>query len=215
MYGIFPFFVLADNHHNISIGKLFYDSSYKYNNEIQEMFFSDYLQSPKLYGMNVKYRYENDDKKVGFMTSFTYGEGEGQPIKDTILKNKDTQNSLVIDYLSTFKTKQYTVMLGPAYRYNDLVSVYFLSGINTSDTTPKYEESKIFKNVKKESYITLHEKRKSLSCAIGIQLNITKNLFLDLSYEKSFYNIRVQNTKNANSPKIVPHAINLGIGIRI
>jgi putative virulence related protein PagC len=145
--------VLADNH-TVSLG---YAQS-------------DFENLGDIRGVNVQYRYEWDSP-LSVMGSFTYMSGDTHEAEDDgesdIFKLKD-------------EVKYYSLLVGPAYRVNEYVSVYALGGVSytklNEDTTwidsngPFYHESE-------------SDNSTAFAWGAGLQFNPTGNISVGIGYE--------------------------------
>ncbi|MDX5629928.1 MULTISPECIES: Ail/Lom family outer membrane beta-barrel protein [unclassified Brenneria] len=114
-----------------------------------------------LKGITAKYHYQGDSA-LGIIGSFTY------------VSAKETeyyQNSLNDHY----KFKYYSLMAGPSYRFNDIVSIYGLSGIGYGKSS--WEEGDIV------SRRSGSENKSSFAYGFGVQIAPTDNWVIDAGYE--------------------------------
>lgn len=129
------------------------------------------FEDVKLKGFNAQYRYEwNSPLSVVVSASHLGGDEKFESGKADI--------------------KYTSLLVGPAYRFNDLVSIYGLSGFAKSTLEgngPGYHHK---------------ESKSSFAYGGGIQLNPTKNLAVNLGYE---------NTKVFNETF---KGFNIGVGYR-
>ncbi|MFC6376996.1 Ail/Lom family outer membrane beta-barrel protein [Tatumella terrea] len=147
-------------------------------------------------GVNIKYRYEWNSP-LSVIGSFTYmtSKAEYSPTgsKDIIHNKAD------INYFS--------LSAGPAYRFNPLVSVYGLLGINVDRA--KYSSSWL--NYESGSYRDMgteygRRTKAAFMYGAGIQINPVNNVAIDIGYEGTSINDDYKT-----------HAINgfnIGIGYR-
>ncbi|CPR15325.1 Ail/Lom family outer membrane beta-barrel protein [Brenneria goodwinii] len=113
-----------------------------------------------LKGITAKYHYQGDSA-VGIIGSFTY------------LGAKQT------DYYpnssnDTYKFKYYSLMAGPSYRFNDIVSVYGLAGIGYGKSS--WEEGDVMRQ-------SGSEKKTSFAYGFGVQVAPVENWVIDVGYE--------------------------------
>ncbi|MBS9440785.1 Ail/Lom family outer membrane beta-barrel protein [Photorhabdus heterorhabditis] len=116
-------------------------------------FNSDKLDdNPK--GFNLKYRYELDNN-FGVISSFTYTHKslEENPVK--------------------FDVDYYSLMAGPAYRFNEYVSVYGMVGA-------AHGKAKV-----SLLGVSAEKSKTSISYGLGLQFNPMPNWTIDTSYEYS------------------------------
>ncbi|HEC7758704.1 TPA: outer membrane beta-barrel protein [Salmonella enterica subsp. enterica serovar Muenchen] len=108
-------------------------------------------------GMNFKYRYEFTDQ-WGVIGSFTFAGdvlGSGVPVK--------------VEWNYT------SYMVGPSWRFNDFVSIYYLMGLARADT--HVTTSSVMK-YKKNAY----------AGSLGVQINPWPNVVFDVGYEGARFN---------------------------
>ena len=75
----------------------------------------DMIDEGTIYGVNIKYQYEPNGSRLGFLSSFTYASGD-----DSVDRGYGGKADLDMRY--------YSFGLGPSYRVIDQVSVYGLFG---------------------------------------------------------------------------------------
>ncbi len=144
---------LADNH-TVSIG---YAQSKVQN-------FDD------INGVNLQYRYEFNSP-LSVVASFSYMQGDGE--QNYLYYGDSIKNSVDVKY--------YSLLVGPAYRINNYVSLYALGGaayvkasgstkwINVGDVTANYED--------------ISEKSASFAYGAGVIINPVENLSVNIGYE--------------------------------
>lgn len=147
-------------------------------------------------GVNLKYRYEWDSS-YSLITSFTYMSGKQD---SSYLADKDIMNA-------HSKLTYYSLSVGPAYRFNDFISLYGLIGVNYS----KGESRTHWNNYESGSYrdmgdFTYTGKKASLMYGVGLQINPASNWAVDVGYEGSSFNDDVY-TRSING-------FNIGVGYR-
>lgn len=148
-----------------------------------------------LKGANLKYRYEWDSP-ISFITSFTYMGGN---INDT---EKDLSGN--IDNSADTKLRDMSIAAGPAYRFNEFISIYALAGVNflkMDHTTKNYDMGKEITRDKEKTTTG------SFLYGAGVQINPTANLTFDLGYEGT-------QIKFDDNDKIKLNGLNLGVGYR-
>ncbi|ECZ5471663.1 outer membrane beta-barrel protein [Salmonella enterica] len=128
-------------------------------------------------GMNFKYRYEINDT-WGIVGAFTFS---GDTIGDLVKT----------DWGYT------SYQVGPSWRINDYVSLYYLLGVARAD-------SDISTMSEKYSY-----KKNSLASSIGVQINPWPNMVLDVGYEYARFHDYPQSGNNIESL-----LFNMGLGYR-
>ncbi|AKJ43491.1 Ail/Lom family outer membrane beta-barrel protein [Pragia fontium] len=147
-------------------------------------------------GVNVKYRYEWDSP-LSIISSFTYMKGD-----------KDMSYRAYRDIIKTkAEVKYYSISAGPAYRFNDFVSIYGLMGVNVNDV----DYSSKWYNADSSSYSysgTLHssQTKSTLMYGAGLQINPVTNLAIDVGYEGSRMDVDGKNYSI--------NGFNVGLGYR-
>jgi len=126
-------------------------------------------------GVNLKYRYEWDSP-VSVIGSFTYMSGNDN---NSYLLTRD-----IID--NKVDIKYYSLSVGPAYRFNEFVSIYGLLGFNYN----KVDYRSSWTNYESGSYRymgseTGNIKKTSLMYGVGVQINPMDNVAVDIGYEAS------------------------------
>ncbi len=113
-------------------------------------------------GITAKYHYQGDSA-LGIIGSFTYL-GAKEDYYDRDFNSNDTT-----------KIKYYSLMAGPSYRFNDVVSVYGLAGIGRGKSTWE-EDGDAFRQSGSES-------KSSFAYGAGIQITPVANWAIDIGYE--------------------------------
>ncbi|TQI81354.1 putative virulence related protein PagC [Serratia fonticola] len=126
-------------------------------------------------GANLKYRYEWDSP-VSVIGSFTYMSGNDNY---SYLLTRD-----VID--NKVDIKYYSLSVGPAYRFNEFISVYGLLGLNYN----KVDYRSSWNNYESGSYRDMgtetgNIRKTSLMYGVGVQINPIENVAVDIGYEGS------------------------------
>ncbi|WP_312061580.1 Ail/Lom family outer membrane beta-barrel protein [Pantoea septica] len=126
-------------------------------------------------GVNLKYRYERDSP-LGLIGSLTYMSGSGSYTPFT--------GSMDI-FDGDAKVKYYSLSVGPAWRFNQYISVYGLLGLNYNkvdyrESGYNYEGHYVYMGDS-----ALSEKKTSLMYGAGVQINPMENLAIDIGYEGS------------------------------
>lgn len=160
----------AQDHHSVSLG-------YAHNK------LSGDGDSITMKGVNVKYRYEWDNP-ISLMTSFSYLSGK----KDI----KDDEG----DFLFTDTAKYYSLLVGPAYRFNEYVSAYTLLGANYFRLKAKYDDA-----------TSENTNNTSVSYSAGFQINPVDNFVIDISYEGG-------RPKGFNNKSFNSNGFAIGVGYR-
>lgn len=151
-------------------------------------------------GVNVKYRNEVNDQ-WGWIGSVTYMKGDKKGLRDT--------TTAAPDILANGKrdTKYYSIMAGPTFRVNDVVSVYGLMGLarTKSDVNADWLNHEGGNYVKRGTVSASHKKT-ALGYGLGAQINPTKNIAIDVAYEGA-------QSSNALGNKHM-NAFSVGVGYR-
>lgn len=138
-----------------------------------------------LNGVNIKYRYELNDK-LGVMAASSFMSGK----KDNVAPyNQFGKNKRDTSYAS--------LLVGPSYRINEVVSVYGLAGAAKSKTKIEVGGNNGFKK---------DHNKTAFAYGAGIQINPVKNMVVDVGYEGS-------KAHNGQKDKNM-HAFNIGVGLR-
>lgn len=129
-----------------------------------------------IHGMNLKYRYEWESP-LSLITSFSFMSGSKD---DSYQVDND-----VID--NNAQVKYYSLLAGPAWRFNEFVSVYGLIGASYSKVKYSYN----WKNYEgPRGYVDMggdsgSNDSTSLAYSAGIQINPMNNMAIDIAYEGS------------------------------
>lgn len=147
-------------------------------------------------GVNLKYRYEWDSP-ISVIGSFTYMSGNDN---DSYLLTRD-----IID--NNVDIKYYSLSVGPAYRFNQYVSIYGLLGLNYN----KVDYSSSWTNYESGSYRymgseTGNIKKTSFMYGVGLQINPVENVVVDIGYEGS--------SLDGGNKSYSINGFNIGIGYR-
>ena len=121
-------------------------------------------------GVNAQYRYEWNSP-VSVMGSFTYMSGD------------DDQNySIASDSIHNHvDVKYYSLMVGPAYRINDFVSLYALGGF--AHTKADGDTTWVNGGDNYTQRDSISEKSSSFAYGAGVQFNPTAELAINVGYE--------------------------------
>ena len=147
-------------------------------------------------GVNIKYRYEWDSP-ISVISSFTYMSGD-----------KNESYNLYRDVIDNHaEVKYYSLSVGPAYRFNQFVSVYGLLGLNYN----KVDYKSSWNNYANGSYEYMGEesgnqKKTSFMYGVGFQVNPMENLAVDIGYEGS--------SLDAGGKNRSINGFNIGVGYR-
>ncbi|KGB02975.1 MULTISPECIES: Ail/Lom family outer membrane beta-barrel protein [Leclercia] len=121
-------------------------------------------------GVNVQYRYEWDSP-VSLMGSFTYMSGD-----------EDEHYYLFSDSVKNhIEAKYYSLLVGPAYRINDYVSLYALGGVARVKADGHTTWVNGGDNYTQRDSIS--EKSTSFAYGAGVQFNPTPELAIGVGYE--------------------------------
>lgn len=143
-------------------------------------------------GVNLQYRYEFDSP-VSFLGSFTY------------MKGDDNQNYyLSSDYIQNHvEAKYYSLLVGPAYRINEYVSLYALGGLART----KADGHTTWHNAG-DGYVgreTFSAKSTSFAYGAGVIFNPVENFSVNVGYEGTTADIEGDRDING---------FNVGVGYR-
>ncbi|ADP11499.1 virulence membrane protein [Erwinia sp. Ejp617] len=128
-----------------------------------------------LRGVNVKYRYE-PNFLLGVITSFSYVSAGGNEF--------DSSSWRITYYDDPVTVKYYSLLIGPAYRMNNSVSLYAVGGLGNgkSDLTHNYRHTH-YTNTEHTANNTT-----SFAYSAGVQINPLENIAIDISHKKSKIN---------------------------
>ncbi|SFN04899.1 putatice virulence related protein PagC [Izhakiella capsodis] len=143
-------------------------------------------------GVNVQYRYEWDSP-LSVLASFTALENDG-----------DSQTTWG-RYYSTdhVKAEYYSLMAGPAYRFNDYVSVYAIAGMSQAKMGRHYDAS--YRNDPLQR-IDFSDSTNAFAYGAGLIINPVDYLSVNLGYEGSQTRVEGQHREI--------NGVNIGIGYR-
>ncbi|MEH2922127.1 Ail/Lom family outer membrane beta-barrel protein [Samsonia erythrinae] len=140
-----------------------------------------------LKGITAKYHYQGDSA-LGIIGSFTYVTG----------KESYSQQSTGFSSHESDKVKYYSLMVGPSYQINDIVSVYGLAGLGYGKVDSSYHYT-----LPRESgseHFSDYETR--FAYGAGIQITPVANWTVDIGYEGTkIYDTRID-------------GFNVGVGYR-
>lgn len=143
-------------------------------------------------GVNLQYRYEFNSP-VSFLGSFTYMKGDED--QNYYIDNDSIHNHV--------EAKYYSLMVGPAYRFNEYVSLYALGGVART----KAEGNTTWKNYG-DNYVarsSVSEKSTSFAYGAGVIINPTENFSINAGYEGT--------TADLNGD-VSLNGFNVGVGYR-
>ncbi|MEG1213701.1 MAG: Ail/Lom family outer membrane beta-barrel protein [Leclercia sp.] len=131
---------------------------------------SDVEDFKDIRGVNLQYRYEWDSP-LSVMGSFTYMSGDED--QHYYLASDSVKNHVDVKY--------YSLMVGPAYRLNDFVSLYALGGFahTKADGDTRWVNGG-------DGYTqtdSISEKSTSFAYGAGVQFNPTAELAINVGYE--------------------------------
>ncbi|EGG3071130.1 Ail/Lom family outer membrane beta-barrel protein [Salmonella enterica] len=139
-----------------------------------------------LNGFNIKYRYEFNDE-WGIISSITYAQASFDG-NYYLSQAADKHYS----YEGHIKSRYLNIMVGPAWRFNDYVSLYGMAGVAGSRTESSYSKSD--HGYYGSTILNTHEHRNmsttDISYGVGIETNPFNNIVLDLAYEGSAGSLR-------------------------
>lgn len=126
-------------------------------------------------GINLKYRYEWDSP-ISVIGSFTYMSGNDN--YSYLLTRDIIDNKIDLNY--------YSLSVGPAYRFNEFISLYGLLGFNYN----KVDYTSSWTNYESGSYRYMGDEkgsqsRTSFMYGAGVQINPIENVAIDIGYEGS------------------------------
>ncbi|WP_409309235.1 Ail/Lom family outer membrane beta-barrel protein [Pectobacterium sp. B1J-3] len=137
----------------------------------------DYFKDLK--GITAKYHYQGDSA-LGVIGSLTY-------VSDKKTEYYQNESS------DTYRFKYYSLMAGPSYRFNDIVSIYGMAGIGYGKSS--WEEGDEYRE-------SGSKKKSSFAYGAGIQITPIENWAIDIGYEGTkIYDTRVD-------------GFNVGVGYR-
>lgn len=134
-------------------------------------------------GLNVKYRYEFDDR-WGVIGSFTWARSK----TSAYIQLDDPDSNTFANASGSAKGNYFSIMAGPSLRANDYFSTYVMAGATFARVkysgNLSYDLSAYGLGSGSESASDSHNKS-SFAYSAGIQLNPIKNIAIDLAYEGS------------------------------
>lgn len=138
-----------------------------------------------LAGGVIKYRYEFDDS-VGLIVTANYLLGE---FGNTARRNKPSANPGQTDsyyYKNRVKADHFTLMSGPTYRFNELLSVYATLGMAYNHIGISSHSNQIVDGISTNMADSSQDKNKfSLASSVGFHVNVWKDLVVDAAYDVS------------------------------
>ncbi|WP_413731381.1 Ail/Lom family outer membrane beta-barrel protein [Sodalis sp. RH20] len=149
-------------------------------------------------GANLKYRYEGESP-VGIITSMTFmGSNDSYSAFDPKQNYRTGEEKEKFRYLS--------LAAGPAFRFNEFISIYGLAGVNFNKLD--YNRKAYDKTGKVIRESQANYKNTSLMYGAGVQFNPTSNLTLDVGYEGSHFKA------SDNHKSLAINGFNAGVGYR-
>ncbi|PHM64425.1 virulence membrane protein PagC [Xenorhabdus stockiae] len=177
-------------------------------------------------GVNIHYRYEWDSP-VSIIGTFTHMRGNtNQVVQYTNSASEAHQNTLFEQPIA-FKSKYFSLMVGPAYRINDYLSIYSLIGIahvtnsahkisiDTNDGSVGTGEANPAASGGFDILPTSDETLKSneLAYGAGIEINPVKNFSVYLAYEVTRSKHAPRGSRNEGVNNFI-NGFNVGVGYR-
>jgi len=154
----------------------------------------NYLGDITLKGATLKYRYEWDNP-VSIITSLTYLGGnlsfDGQRKNGNRVSTYD-------------KYRNWSIAAGPAYRFNEFISIYGLAGINLFKHNSGYKESDNNKLIEDSN---IKYRTTSFLYGAGVQINPMPNFTLDVGYEGT-------RNSSGDGSTLKLNGFNIGVGYR-
>lgn len=133
----------------------------------------------------IKYRYEFDNS-WGAIVSADYLLGE---YGNTIDRTRQSANGWQDDrwhYKNRVKADHFTLMAGPTYRINELLSIYGMLGFAYSHLGTSSNSHQFINGFYAERTSNSHDENNfSIASSVGLQVNVWKDLVVDTSYELS------------------------------
>lgn len=121
-------------------------------------------------GVNLQYRYEYNSP-LSVLASFTYMKGDDE--QNYYLSGDSVNNRI--------DAKYYSLLAGPAYRFNDYVSLYALGGVAHAKATGKTRWKDSWND--KVNYENISEKSTSFAYGFGVVINPVDNISVNVGYE--------------------------------
>lgn len=151
-----------------------------------------------LNGVNLQYRYEWNSP-VSLVTSFTYMSGN---------QNDAWHDAWGDSYKQNVDTKYYSLLVGPAYRINEYVSLYGLIGGARTKADVNYEWRNSVGADEPGGHKTINGSTDStnFAYAAGVSINPVENLAINIGYEGSSADIYGDN--------YAINGFNVGVGYR-
>lgn len=143
-------------------------------------------------GVNLQYRYELDSP-LSVLGSFTYMSGDDD--QDYYVASDAVHNSIDVKY--------YSLMVGPAYRINEYVSLYALGGI--AHTKADGDTTWVNAGDYYVGHDSISEKSTDFAWGAGVQFNPTEQLAINVGYEGT--NVDIAGSRSING-------FNVGVGYR-
>jgi putative virulence related protein PagC len=121
-------------------------------------------------GVNLQYRYEFISP-VSVVASLTYMKGDQE-------QNNSMGSETIVDRADV---KYYSLLVGPAYRFNEYVSLYALGGVAQSKANANSQWLSAKGEVKGNGSMSL--KSTSFAYGFGVAINPVNNFAINIGYE--------------------------------
>lgn len=143
-------------------------------------------------GVNLQYRYEWDSP-VSLLTSFT------------ALQNDEDEsgNFMGIKTNDHVKAEYYSLIVGPAWRLNDYISLYALAGLSHSTMERNARDYDYYGHPER---INFSDRSNAFAYGAGVIFNVTEHVTLNAGYEGSRTSVEAQ--------KRSVNGVNVGMGYR-
>ncbi|WP_067708083.1 Ail/Lom family outer membrane beta-barrel protein [Erwinia sp. ErVv1] len=139
-------------------------------------------------GVNLQYRYEWDSP-VSLLTSFT------------ALQNDEDEsgNFMGIKTNDHVKAEYYSLMVGPAWRLNDYISLYALAGLSHSTMERNARDYDYYGHPER---INFSDRSNAFAYGAGVIFNVTEHVTLNAGYEGSRTSVEAQK-RSVNGVNVV------------
>lgn len=150
-----------------------------------------------LRGVNLEYRYEFDNP-LSVLASASY-----------LTRSDSGQDTYDLGYSQTLtekddaKAKYFSLLVGPAYRLNEYVSLYALGGIARTKIELK---ERAYYNSEKLGSVSFSESKNSFAWGAGVIVNPIEDMSINIGYEGTRTNILDENYS--------VNGFNIGVGYR-
>lgn len=138
-----------------------------------------------LAGGFIKYRYEFDDSWGAIVTAnYLLGEYGNTANRNKLSLNPGQTDSYY--FKNRVKADHFTLMVGPTYRFNPLLSVYATLGMAYNHIGISNNSYQIINGISTDRSGSSHDENKfSLASSVGFQVNAWKDLVVDAAYDVS------------------------------